>query len=65
LGDDYIVLITNRFPAGGFPFLDAYWKKAKDGFDILLVDASIADGTSASYANKNKNYLIDWIVDKK
>jgi hypothetical protein len=25
LGADYIVLLTNRFPAGGYPFFDAYW----------------------------------------
>jgi len=65
LGDDYIVLLTNRFPTGGYPYFEAYWKRSADGFDIYLVDISMADGTSASYDNPNSKYLIDWAVVKK
>lgn len=66
LGADYIVLLTNRFPAGGYPFFDPYWKQANDGFDITLVDATLGPDSTASYeSNENKTYLIDWIVVKK
>jgi len=66
LGDEYIVLLTNRFPTGGYPFFEAYWKRAKDGFDITLVDVTLGPDSTATYAfNKNKTYLIDWIVVKK
>ena len=66
LGDDYIVLLTNRFPTGGYPFFAPYWKRAKDGFDITLVDVTLAPESVVSYAfNKNKTYLIDWIVVQK
>jgi TolA-binding protein len=65
LGDDYIVLLTTRFPAGGYPFFVPYWKRAKDGFDVTLVDVTLGPNATASYANRNKAYLIDWIVVKK
>jgi len=35
LGEDYIVLLSNRF--SGYPFYSPYWKKAKDGFDISIL----------------------------
>jgi hypothetical protein len=62
LGKDYIVLLTNRFPTGGYPYFDAFWKPAADGFDITLVDPS---GEMASYDNPNKTYFIDWVVIQK
>jgi hypothetical protein len=63
LGEDYIVLLSNRFPKGGYPFFAAYWKVAPDGFDITLVDPPLGDGESADYTtNPNKDYLVDWIV---
>jgi len=66
LGNEYIVLLTNRFPTGGFPFFSPYWKQAKDGFDITLVDVTLGPNSTTSYLyNKNKTYLIDWIVVKK
>ncbi len=65
LGDDYIVLLTNRYPTGGYPFFGVYWKRATDGFDIYLVDIDINDGTTASYSNPNTKYLIDWAVVRK
>jgi hypothetical protein len=66
LGADYIVLLTNRFPTGGYPFFAPYWQRAKDGFDITLVDVTLGPDSTASYAyNKNKIYLIDWVVVKK
>jgi hypothetical protein len=66
LGKDYIVLLTNRFPAGGYPWFDCYWKAAADGFDITLVDPTIVGGLqTASYENRNTSYLIDWVVVKK
>lgn len=66
LGTDYIVLLTNRFPAGGYPFFDPYWKLAKDGFDITLVDTALGPDSTASYeTNKNRAFLIDWIVVRK
>ncbi len=66
LGTDYIVLLTNRFPTGGYPFFDAYWKLAKDGFDITLVDTTLGPDSTASYeTNKNRAFLIDWIVVRK
>lgn len=66
LGKEYIVLLTNRFPAGGYPWFDCYWKVADDGFDITLVDPTIVGGLqTASYTNGTTEYLIDWIVVKK
>jgi cell division protein FtsB len=65
LGKDYIVLLTNHFPKGGYPYLSAYWSATTDGFDITLADVEIADGTTATYSNKNRTYLIDWVVVKK
>ncbi|MFT3883229.1 MAG: hypothetical protein QM703_26700 [Gemmatales bacterium] len=66
LGDDYIVLLTHRFPTGGYPFFVPYWKKAPDGFDATLIDVSIGPNSSSSYMyNKNKTFLIDWVVVKK
>jgi hypothetical protein len=65
LGNDYIVLLANRFPIGGYPFFSAYWRPAPDGFDIALVDVEIGDGTTASYGNPNSKYLVDWLVIKK
>lgn len=65
LGNEYIVLLTARFPKGGFPFFAPYWKPAKDGFDVTLVDASLGSGSTASYDNANHTFPIDWIVVKK
>jgi hypothetical protein len=65
IGEDYIVLLTQRFPAGGYPFFVPLWKRASDGFDITLVDVALGPNETASYANKNKSYLVDWIVVKK
>jgi hypothetical protein len=65
LGEDYIVLLTSRFPVGGFPYFAAYWKKAALGFEITVVDTTISWGSKTAYANKNKDYLVDWIVVKK
>lgn len=65
LGKDYIVLLTTRLPTGGYPYFAPFWKAAPDGFDIILVDPSLANGGSASYDNPNKTYLIDWVVVKK
>lgn len=66
LGEDYIVLLTNRFPTGGFPFFAPYWKRAKDGFDITLVDVTLGpNSTVSNLYNRNKTFLIDWIVVKK
>src|SRR5262249_21511744 len=62
LGQDYIVIVTNRYPTGGFPYFGVYWKPSKEGFDLSLVDTSISWGTTSSYSNRNKTYLIDWIV---
>jgi hypothetical protein len=65
LGEDYLVLLTNRYPTGGYPYFSVYWKLAKDGFDIYLVDSTLNWGTTASYTNNNRTYLIDWVVVKK
>jgi hypothetical protein len=65
LGKDYIVLLTNRFPTGGYPYFAPFWKAAPDGFDITLVDPSLGNGDAAGYDNPNKTYLIDWVVVKK
>ncbi len=66
LGSDYIVLLTNRYPTGGYPFFDPYWKLAKDGFDVTLVDTTPGPNSTSSYEyNKNRTFLIDWIVVKK
>ena len=66
LGSDYIVLLTNRFPTGGYPFFDPYWKLAKDGFDVTLVNTALGPNSTSSYEyNKNRTFLIDWIVVKK
>jgi outer membrane murein-binding lipoprotein Lpp len=63
LGTDYIVLLTNRLPAG-YPYFVPHWKLAEDGFDITPVDTAVSDTTAASYAVK-RTYLIDWVVVKK
>jgi hypothetical protein len=65
LGTNYIVLLTNRSPVGGYPWFDCYWSIARNGFDITLVDTTIAGGGSASYDNRNTSYLVDWVVVKK
>jgi len=65
LGKEYIVLVTSRFPKGGFPYFTPYWKPAPDGFDITLVDPPLYDVVTKSYANQHKTYLIDWIVVRK
>ena len=64
IGEDYIVLLTNRY--SGYPFYSPYWKKAKDGFDITLVDTALAPNGTVSYIiNVNRTFLVDWIVVKK
>jgi len=64
LGEDYIVVLTNRY--SGYPFYSPYWKKAKDGFDITLVDPALAPNGTVSYIfNINRTFLVDWIVVKK
>jgi hypothetical protein len=65
LGESCIVLVSNRYPVGGYPWFVPYWKKANDGFDIYLADVEVGGGTTASYENRNKDYLIDWVVVKK
>jgi hypothetical protein len=66
LGDDYIVLLTNRYPTGGYPFFVPYWKRAKEGFDITLIDVNLPPNSTSTYLyNKNRTFLIDWIVVKK
>jgi len=66
LSDDYVVVISTRFPTGGYPFFTPYWKPAKDGFDVTLVDPTIGPGSTAAYTtNANRKFLIDWIVVKK
>jgi hypothetical protein len=65
LGEDYIVLLTLRTPKGGYPYFNCYWKNTDDGFEIAVIDTTIAGGNSASYDNRNKSYLIDWAVIKK
>jgi hypothetical protein len=64
LGKDYVVMLTNRFPQGGYPYLAPYWTPGSGGFDITLVDTALGNGGSAEYAGANKNYLVDWIVVK-
>lgn len=66
LGDDYIVLISSRFPNGGYPFFTPYWKPAQGGFDVTMVDPTLGPGGTASYTtNANRMFPIDWIVVKK
>jgi hypothetical protein len=64
IGEEYIVLLTPRFT--GFPYYVPYWKKAKDGFDIMLVDTSLAQGGTVSYIFEvNREFPVDWIVVRK
>jgi hypothetical protein len=64
LGEDFIVLLTNRY--SGYPYYSPYWKKTNDGFDITLVDPTLApDGTVSYIINVNRTFLVDWIVVKK
>jgi hypothetical protein len=66
IGTNYIVLLTNRSPVGGYPWFSCYWSIANDGFDITLIDPSITGGANtASYDNNNTSYLVDWVVVKK
>jgi hypothetical protein len=64
IGEEYIVLLTPRFT--GFPYYVPYWKKAKDGFDIILVDTSLARGGTVSYIFEvNREFPVDWVVVRK
>jgi len=65
LGDNYIVLLTVRLNVGGYPYLVPYWRKAADGFDIFLVDTSLGNLETASYAGRDREYIVDWAVVKK
>jgi hypothetical protein len=65
LGDDYIVLVSARYPKGGWPFFTPYWKPAADGFDVTMVDPSLGPDSTASYNNPNHTYPVDWIVVRK
>ena len=67
LGEDYIVLLTMRYPTGGYPYFNCYWKKSESGFEISVVDTTVTGpgGVTASYTNKHKDYPVDWIVVKK
>jgi hypothetical protein len=64
IGEDYIVLLTPRFT--GFPYYIPYWKKAQGGFDIVLVDPSLAQGGTVSYIIPvNREFPVDWMVVRK
>jgi hypothetical protein len=67
LGENYIVLLTMRYPAGGYPYFNCYWKKSESGFEISVVDTTVTGpgGVTASYTNRHKDYPVDWIVVKK
>ena len=65
LGDDYIVLVSARYPKGGYPFFTPYWKPADGGFDVTMVDTALGTPGSASYDNPNHTYPVDWIVVRK
>jgi hypothetical protein len=65
LGKDYVVLLTNHYPRGGYPYFAPLWTPAADGFDLTLVDTSINEGTTSTYDNPNTTYLVDWAVVKK
>jgi hypothetical protein len=65
IGKDYIVILTNRFPQAGYPYLATYWAPAQNGFDVSLVEPTIPTGGNVSYASANKTYLVDWIVVTK
>ena len=41
-----------------------YWKRATDGFDIILADVTLAS-TSIAFYDTKKTDQIDWIVVKK
>jgi hypothetical protein len=67
LGEDYIVLLSMRYPIGGYPYFNCYWKKSESGFEISVVDTTVTGpgGVTASYTNRHKDYPVDWIVVKK
>ena len=67
LGEDFIVLLTMRYPTGGYPYFNCYWKKSASGFEISVVDTTVTGpgGVTASYTNRHKDYPVDWIVVKK
>jgi hypothetical protein len=62
LGGECIVQLTNRYPTGD-TFFVAYWRKAADGFDILLADPSL-EGIQIN-PNRTVPYVVDWIVVQK
>ena len=62
LGGNCIVNLTNRYPTGG-SFFVPYWRKAADGFDILLADPSLV-GVGIN-PNRKEPYYVDWIVVQK
>jgi hypothetical protein len=65
LGKDYVVMLTNRFPQTGHPYLAPYWSPGVGGFDISLVETTLANGSTVEYARATRNYLVDWIVVKR
>jgi hypothetical protein len=65
LGKDYVVMLTNRFPQTGYPYLAPFWSPGAGGFDITLVETTLANGSAVEYAQATRNYLVDWIVVKR
>jgi hypothetical protein len=65
IGKDSVVMLTNRFPQYGYPFLAPYWMPGTGGFDIALVETSLANGSIVQYAHANRNYQVDWVVVRR
>jgi hypothetical protein len=58
-------MLTNRFPQNGYPYLAPYWSPGTGGFDITLVETTLANGSTMEYARAIRSYLVDWIVVKR
>lgn len=64
--DDYIVIATTRAPTSGLPVFAPFWKAAKNGFDLWLVDLTLLPNSTAEYwGTRNRTFMVDWIVIKK
>ena len=64
--DDYVVIATTRAPTSGLPVFAPFWKPAKNGFDLWMVDLTLLPNSTAEYwGTRNRTFVVDWIVVKK
>lgn len=65
LGKDDVVLLTNRLPQSGYPYFAPSWSPSQGGFEITLVETTLANGGAMEYARAGRTYLVDWVVVRR